>query len=331
MRGLGKPERMGGGERMREVLISRIVSLLRQKGCEVSTFLHTNSCFDIAAGKPGIKLLVKVFDNIDSMRPEQAEELKRISSAFNSVAVVVGRKSKSFVLKEGVFYERFEIPVLSLASFSEFLDSGLPAVKFFNGRLSAEMDFEKLRQSRKKEKLSLSELAQKVYSTKESLHRYEQGKNAQLETARRLEEVLSCSLIRNVGLKDLKPFSGKPEAEERKSDELFDYVRGLGVKVEVFEHAPFNALSGKGSELLMSRGKGYSELIPKAISLRDASKVFSKPSVIFSRSSARKNISGIPIVLDQELYSMSKFRELLEAVKKREIGKESGSAKNEGK
>ena len=46
---------------MREQIIFQIIDLLEKKGFLVSSYLHSNNCFDIAAKKDNQLLLLKVF------------------------------------------------------------------------------------------------------------------------------------------------------------------------------------------------------------------------------------------------------------------------------
>src|SRR3989344_5122860 len=152
---------------MSEQTISRICSVLEEKGFRVSTFLHMNSCFDIAARHGGILFLIKVYSNIDSIRPEQGFELKKLGNALNATAIIVGEKTKAFSLSEGIIYDRYDIPVVSLSTFENFLNKEMPTVRYFKGRNIVELDYEGMRSGRKKLGFSQEELADKISTTPE--------------------------------------------------------------------------------------------------------------------------------------------------------------------
>ena len=162
----------------------KAISFLKSLGFEVSSFLDSNSCFDLVAKRSDLKIVIKVYSNIDGFRKEQAEELLKISNAFNAVALVLGEKTKAFTLKKGIVYERHSIPAMNYFTFVSVFDSVVPAVKFFKGKTIVELDSNELREKRNELDLTLEELAKRTGITKESLYRLEHGFKTSLETAK---------------------------------------------------------------------------------------------------------------------------------------------------
>lgn len=300
---------------MREVLLMKIIALLKEKGFLVESFLHAHSCFDLAGKGHGLFFLVKVLNNIDALREEQALELKKLSSLFAAIPMVVGEKSKAFSLKENSVYERYGINVLSFRGFSELLEENLPSIRVFKGKEIVELDPEKLRQRRKEMGFTLEEIAQKIDSTVESVHRYEKGANVSLGKAEALEDLLGTSLIKKIDLL-------KGEKQEKNvfdsdiEDECLGKIQGLGVELSVFKHAPFRA-SVKKETLIIGKGNTKIEIRKKAVELIHAKNVFGSSPLILAKESSQKAVGNVPVIEEEELESMSRFNELRELIRER--------------
>ena len=302
---------------MREFILAKARSFLEADGFSVTSFFAGHSCFDLAARKAGLTLLVKVFDNVDALREEHALELKKLVQLFNATAIVLGAKTKAFTLKHGVIYERYGLPTLSLDSFKDLLGEKLPSIKSFKGREIVELNADKLKKKRKELGLTLGELANKIDSTTESIHRYEKGHSASLQVAQKLEDALGTKLVKQIDLFE----ATLPQSEvfdEVIPDKSLEKVHDLGIRLALFSHAPFRAGSGPGKNLLISKGTSRGEVKRRAIELRKTSTAFdSKGMVIASRSSVR-SFEHIPIIEEQELTTMSKFNDLMRLLRERE-------------
>lgn len=303
---------------MRDLVLLNIFDILQRRGFSVSSFAHTNSCFDLVARKGLLVLIIKVYSNIDSMRHEQGTELKRMASALGAVPFVVGNKTKAFSLSRGKIYERYGISAMNLQSFSELLDEKLPSVKYFKGRDIVDLDSEKMREIRKKKGMSIEDLAGKIDSTPESIHRYEKGYSTSLGTAHKLERALKTHLVKEINLFDWK--AGDDVFEDRIDDETLEKIRALGLKLAVFEHAPFRAFSLPEEKLLIHKGEGRAELRRKALSLKRSEPVFDSDSMIVSKETKYRTIEGVPVIGEEELDSMSRYKDLLKLLKERKDG-----------
>ncbi len=306
---------------MRETILLRAIALLREKGFSVESFLHSNACFDLVAKRPDLTLVLKAFNNIDALHEEHAEELRKIATLFNATVLVIGEKSKAFILHNGVLYERYGLTALNLHSFRELLDGHFPSIKYFKGKSIVELDREKLREKRKQLGLTLQQLAAEVDSTQESIHRYEKGATASLATAEKLEDALATNLIKKIDLFAEK----KPrEREIRKmyteeiEDKALGKVHDLGVKIALFKHSPFRAYSKPEENLLIGKGVQRIDIEKKAIALGKTREVFKGKPLIISKEAKYTRIEQVPVVGEEELDTLSKFKDLMLLIKERE-------------
>ncbi len=306
---------------MRETILLRAIALLKENGFDVEGFLHSNACFDLVAKRPDLTLVVKVFNNIDAMREEHAAELRKIASLFNATVLILGEKSKAFALSNGVLYERYGLAALNIDSFKGLLAERFPSVRYFKGKSIVELDKEKLRQRRKQLGLTLQQLAEQVESTVESIHRYEKGATASLSMAEKLEDALATALIKKIDLfaaaqpseKEIKGFYS-----EHIDDRALEQVHELGIKIALFKHAPFKAYSSPAESLLIGKVSHGMEIKRKAIDLEKTKKVFKAEPFIIAKDKKVKRFEQIPIIAEEELSTLSKFRDLMQLIRERE-------------
>lgn len=306
---------------MRETTLLKAIALLKEKGFSVESFLHSNTCFDLVAKRSGMMLVVKVFNNIDALREEHAEELRKISGLFNATVIIIGEKSKAFSLNNGVLYERYGLTALNLRSFNDLLNEKFPSVKYFKGKSIVELDNEKLREKRKELGLTLQELALRAGSTVESVHRYEKGASASLETAERLEDVLSTNLVKKIDLF----VEEKPAKETQKGlysedieDRALGKVHDLGVKIAVFKHAPFKAFSHGSEDLVIGKGAQRIDIEKTAVTLGKTKNAFESKPLIITKKVTYRSVGHVPIVGEEELDTLSKFKDLMQIIRERE-------------
>ncbi|MFH1588365.1 MAG: helix-turn-helix domain-containing protein [Candidatus Diapherotrites archaeon] len=314
---------------MREELISGIYSFLSSQGFIVKTFLDSNSCFDLIAKKGNQAFIVKVYSNIDSVREEQAKELLKLSSLFNALPVIVGKKSKAFDLRNEILYERFGVSVMTFNSFQETVKGHYPKIKFFKGKETVKLDYEKLREKRISLGLSSSELAERIQLNPETLYRYEKGFNASIDSAKKLENALNTSLIKEM---DLNAECEKEE-NENKNNPLYDKFKRIGMELDLFSHAPIKAAEME-SPILIQEGERKKDLIKKAIDLKKAGEVIESDSMILTREFPKKSIYSIPVIEEEELDSLRKKKDLIELIrerKKKRRGKIEKIRKKQGK
>ncbi len=300
----------------REHIIARAVLALQTKGFRTTTFPDSNTCFDIIAKDENATLLLKVYENIDSIRKEQAEELIKLSGVLDASCVIVGNRTKVFELQHGTVYVRYGIPTITLGTFEKLLDEKIPQVKYFKGKHIVEIDFDALRKKRNELNLSLRELAQKIGIASGTLYRFEHGANTSVETAKRLEKELDTDLSKGIEIFGCRP--QRKRIDEVPSEKLLEKVHDLGLRMALFEHAPFNAFGELENGMLISTGKGKFDIPKKALELRKTSAVIESDSIIVTKEYKYKSVEGIPIIGEAELETIGKIKELRKLISERE-------------
>ena len=306
---------------MRQELLARALSLLERHGFRVATFYHTNSCFDLIARSPNLTLLVKVFGNIDALRPEHDTELRKLEKIFNAEALILGEKTKAFSLQRGMVYERHDIPVLNLGSFADLLDERAPYIKYYKGKSIVELDADAMRRKREEAGKPLSEVAEQVGLAKESLHRFEAGASTSLDTARKLEAYFKCTLIKQANFLGETGHEPIPERElfsEHFEDELLQKIHDLGLKLAEFHRAPFDAFTQPSEGLLISLGHKKADIQRKALDLGKSGETLAAHAVILAKEFKARKVEDIPVIGEEDLETLHKAKDLLKLIRERE-------------
>ncbi|MBI4209924.1 MAG: helix-turn-helix domain-containing protein [Candidatus Diapherotrites archaeon] len=300
----------------REQLIEACLSALHTNGFAATTFLDTNTCFDIIARKTDSTLLIKVYDNIDSIRKEQGEELVKMACTLGARAAIIGAKTKVFRMEDSTVYYRYGVPAMTIGTFRALLENRNPEVSYFKGRSTVEMDFEALRRKRMELALSLHELAERIGVASETLYRFEKGASTSMETAKKLEKELDGEFIRGLDIMGprLKPerFDDVPE------EKLLEKLHGLGMKMALFEHAPFDAYGEVDRGMLISTGKGKFDIPKKALELRKATTAVKSDSIIVTKEYKLKSVEGIPVIEEADLDTIGRIKELKKLIREKE-------------
>lgn len=265
-------------------------------------------CFDIVARRDQTLLLIKVLQNVDAFSNINSEELKMIARTLGGSPLVVGERSGSGPLEEGVIYSRFGVPILSRQTFIDFFEEGVPPFIFSApGGLYVRLDTAALRKAREERQVSLGTLADIAGVSRRTIQMYLEGMSATVDIALRLEEFLGEPLVVpvdpfafTIGAEHvLESFSRLQEFER----DVFQRLERLGYEVLPTTRCPFEAFTQhEATTLLTGIGPEDAKLERKAAIVSNIGRVVEKDAVLFvERQTVRINIQGIPVIARQEL------------------------------
>lgn len=310
----------------RDELIRSVRELLLRTGFNASLPLKVRSiAFDIVARRDQSLLLVKVLTNIDAFSKENAEELKVLAEALGGSILLVGERSGSGDLEQGIVYSRFDIPIIALATMRDLLmDDEPPFIFAAPGGLYVRMDSELLHRLREERSVSLGTLAEVAGVSRRTIQMYEAGMGAMIDAALRLEEYLGKQIVVPVD-----PLNFKPPAQDSKpldmekcddfSKNIYTMLMQMGLLVKPTDKCPFEALTvDKELLILTGLGKDESRLADKAKMVSDLSRITGKESVIFiERLRTRHSLEGTALIGRDELKNIHESDRLRKMVNAR--------------
>ena len=306
----------------RSQLLQQIENLLKSQGFKTSD-IYDQGSFDIVARKNLLILLLKTFQNIDSINESNAHEMKQLANIFLASPIIIGEKSRNGMLEEGVIYERYDIPTIGFDTLKNMiLYNEYPEILADRGGYFVKIDGNVIKQYREEYSLSLKDLADLAHVSRATMYKYENEiVRANTETAMILEEILNTKVTLDIDL--LK----QPQPEDIKyseGDDTLDLSK-LGYGVVSTNKSPFDAVakmksSEKHSPLMANVEKNRTEKTLKrmAVPLKDLSMVTtSEPVFIINNEKIKESIGTIPVIKSWELKEFENSKELLKMIRER--------------
>ncbi len=309
----------------REELIVAVRETLGRAGFYVSKPLNMRSIsFDVVARRDKTLLIVKILSNVDAFSKENAEEMKALAEALQASPLMVGERSGSGAIEDGIVYSRFNVPIICLGTMKDYLLEGVPPFIFAApGGLYVKLDSLALRRMRDERSISLGNLAEVAGVSRRTIQMYETGMGAMIEVAIRLEEFLKQPIVLPVDPFEYKAGEQQYTPDLRSTDEftaqIFARLKEMGFSVVPTTKCPFEALA-KDREVLVLTGVGHDnvKLLEKAKAVSDLSKVTESSSVIFiERMKSRSSIEGTALVGQDELRRLDEADRLFHLIEQR--------------
>jgi putative transcriptional regulator len=312
----------------RNELLGKVRDTLTNAGFYVSElYLIRPIGFDLVARRDNSLLIIKVLTNIDALTEEVANELRTLSVLLKGCPLLIGEKTGVKTLEEDVVYDRFEIQAINIETLKNHLLEGIPLeVYAAPGGLYVNLDREKITNFRREQNLSIGEFARSLKVTRRTVQMYEEGMNASIEVALRIEDVMGTNvakpidlLNKSIKIKQIKPATVESEGFKRFQREIFSILEEVGYKVIPMERAPFEAVSQDKRKILLTCVDRYDKkLIRKARVISSISDITEKHAVIIPDKDVNKtNIEGTPIIIKKELKKARDPEDILELVLER--------------
>lgn len=288
---------------MRERVLEDTTRILKKGGFAVSDTCNIRpKSFDVVARRGDLVLLLKVLVNIDGLDGETAAEMKALAAHLDAEAVVVGVKTRDHELEDGVLYLRRGVPAMSRGTAHDYFVEGVPPLVYMgSGGLYVNIDGDLLEDARDDEDMSLGRVADELGVSRRAVSKYEDGMDATLEVALRLEQIFGEELISPVEVFDEDDTEGETTADEPEDEterRVFTILRDAGFDVVPTERAPFRALSRESEETVLTGTDATgSDMVKRARLMSSISDVTRTESVyVVEEKPARDSIKETTIV-----------------------------------
>ncbi len=310
----------------RDNLIDTARTILGRAGYRLSPPMALRSvCFDIVGRKSEIMLIVKVLGNVDALSRENAEEMKVLSEMLGATPLVIGEKSSAGILEPGIVYSRFDIPIISNETLSDYvLRDESPFVIAAPGGLYVRLDSALLKDIRESRDISLGTLAEVAGVSRRTIQMYESGMGAMIDAAIRIEEYLNAPIIRPV---DPFEFRGdrvrrhELSGVEKTGSAVLDHLLGMGFSITPVLRSPFEAITRDNRTVILTGLGGETDkMMQKAALASDISVIFGKHSIIVvDDEKSPGNIKSTVVVTKKELNHMEDKGQLTDLVMTRSV------------
>ena len=309
----------------RNELLSHIRETLTNAGFYVSDLYSMRPVgFDLVARRDNSLLIIKVLTNIDAMTENVAKEIITLSKLLNGSPLIIGKKTGTKNLEEDVVYDRFGIQAIAPETLNNHLLEGLPLEVYAGpGGLYVSIDEDKISQLRKEQNISLGSFARSLKVSRRTVQMYEDGMNARIEVALRIEDVLGNNITKPIDILQYKQVSNKSDNKQLSVSpvkdfqrEIFSILEKVGYKVIPMERCPFEAVSKDKKKILLTCVDRYDKkLLKKAQVVSSISKITEKHAVLITdKETTKKNIQGTPLIIKKELKKLRGPEEILDLI-----------------
>jgi len=306
---------------MYTALIESVVKILQKADFNVADLAETKPrCFDIVARKDDVVLLIKVLYNVDSLKPEAAEEMKKLTKILQASPLVIGERFKFDFLERGVVYTRYGLPVINLATFYDFVIEGIyPYVYSAPGGYYVKLDSEKIREARERLGLSVGDMAKMLGVSRRTVKKYEEGTDTTLSTATKIEEIIGTFAIKEIDLLNFVEANINEEEEdvEGEEGEIIEQLRVIGLSVYPVRQAPFDAVSQAKEDQILTGFKQVREIEKRAKLLGRISEAIDAEAAYITDKVCRKKVESVVFVLKEELYSVSSAKDFISLLREK--------------
>jgi putative transcriptional regulator len=313
---------------LRSDLLYTIRETLSKAGFYLSDIYPVSTMgFDIIARKDQSLLILKVLINIDALSEEVAQELKKLAHLLQATPILIGEKNSLGKLEDDVAYFRFGIQAITYTTFKNHIYEGATINAYAApGGLYVKLNEQKLRKLRLEQNISLGQFARYVRVSRRTAQMYEEGMNARIEIAARIEELLGSSVIDPIDIlapsiphNDTLSTHTSIKNFEDFQQKIFTILEKVGYHIIPMNRCPFEAVSTEKNNVLLTCVDRYNKkLIKKAYIITHISKITERHAVIFTdNEQAKENVEGTPVIRKRELKKIHDPDEIIELVEER--------------
>jgi putative transcriptional regulator len=300
---------------MQLAILESVLKMLSKAGFNVTDLAETRPrCFDIIARKEDTILLLKILYNVDSLKAEVAEEMKKLASLLNASPIVIGERFKFDFLERGVVYSRYGLPVINLATFHDFVVESIPPYIYSApGGYYVRLDSEKIREVREKLGISLGDMAKMLGVSRRTVKKYEEGIDTSVSTATKIEEILGTYVIKAIDLTNFVECQTCEEEEEFEGEEgeIVEQLKVIGVSVYPVRHAPFDVISKAENDQILTGLKQVRGIEKRAKILGRVSEILSTRAAYIVEKRLKKDVDSVVFVMKEELECVSSPKDFI--------------------
>jgi putative transcriptional regulator len=315
----------------RSALVGNVTAMLEDAGFVVSDRCSIRpKSFDLAARRGEDLLLLKILGNIDALDAMTGEEMRRLGTYLSATPMVVGLRTRDEDLKPGVVYFRHGVPVINPDTALDLFVEGVPPLIYAApGGLYVNIDGDLLSDEREERGWSLGRLANELGVSRRTVSKYEDGMNASIEVAIRLEELFNQPFSSPVDVvdgadevRDAEPTPEDPDADPD-DEPMVTVLTQAGFTVHPTIRAPFKAVgedADRKQENLLTGHSSFTQSAEKRARIMSSlGEVTRTQSVYFLEEERvkRESVEGTALVTTQELAAIDDPDEIRKLIRER--------------
>ncbi len=302
--------------------VQRLKEELERKGWEAAIICGIRgTLFDLIARKDENLLLIKLLSNVDSLKREIAYELKALAVQLGGTPVIIGERTSVGELLDGVIYYRYNIPIVTLETFLEYLEGRLPCIYSGPGGVYVRINGKVLREKRLEKGLSLGYVAWHCRVSRKAILGYENDMATEIDVASKLVELFGEEILKEIDFVS----EWRSDVEKyviREPDELVSRLMQLGLEVTYLRRQPVRLLmefrEGEEVNFIGNIGKLGRTLKRIGEILERISEIVERdPLLIVENGGEKREVCGVAVISRKELTKVEDVDGFLRLLKKR--------------
>ncbi len=269
--------------------------------------------FDIVARRGKESIAIKIIYNVDTLKSDVAHDLKKISVRLEMIVVVIGARTGSGKLEDGVMYFRHQIPIMNMYTFREYMEGRKPIMYSGPGGYYIHINGKRMQDLRTQKGKSIGYLSGKIGISRRSISLYETGNSTTPEIFKKLNELLEDDISEKISIIDVcrEWVSEFPEFGEAFTDimgEVQETMNGIGFLTDFFRKSPFDAITEENKDAVYVMGISNGDIfdVKKINSLKNLCHILEKdPVLISTMNTTRDSLGGISLITLSELKTLS--------------------------
>jgi putative transcriptional regulator len=314
----------------RSALLGNVTAMFEDAGFTVSDRCAIRPrSFDLAARRGEDLLLVKVLANVDGFDAVTGEEMRRLGTYLSATPMVVALRTRDEDLKPDVVYFRHGVPTINPDTAMNLFVEGVPPLIYAApGGLYVNIDGDLLSDEREQRGWSLGRLATELGVSRRTVSKYEDGMNASIEVAVKLEEMFEqpftdpIEVMEGAGeVRDAEPTPDDPDPDDE-DEQVLHVLTSAGFTVHPMARAPFNAVSedtDRREDPVLTGHSPFTRSAEKRARLMSSlGEVTRTRSVYFTEESAKRDsVDGTALVSCEELAGIDDPDEIRDLIRER--------------
>ena len=313
----------------RSALVGNVTAMLQDAGFTVSDRCAVRpKSFDVVARRGDDLILLKILGNVDAFDGPTGLEMRRLGQFLSGTPLVIGLRTRNKELEPGVMYLRHGVPVLSPdTAYNLFIEGVEPLVYAAPGGLYVDIDGDVLADKREELGWSLGRLASELGVSRRTVSKYEDGMDASVDVAMRLEELFGGDLTRPLdvgeGAESVRETDEEvPDAPEGAEEaEAMGVLSRVGFIVHPTARAPFKTVSEDAADddrLMLTGHSTFNKTAEKRARIMSSiSQVAGTRSVYFVDEAKREHVEGTVIIRREEASAIDDYDELDDLIQER--------------
>jgi len=311
-----------------DALVGNVIAMLEDAGFTVSDRCAVRpKSFDVVARRDRDLILLKILGNIDAFDRATGTAMRRLGEFLGGTPLVIGLRTRDKELDPGVMYLRHGVPVFSPdTAYNLFVEGVEPLIYAAPGGLYVSIDGDVLRDEREERGWSLGRLANELGVSRRTVSKYEDGMDASVDVAQKLEALFGGDLTNPLDVLDdadsvREGDAPEDDPEESEEPESAHVLTRVGFVVHPTARAPFRTVSEDAEDAERTLITGHSEFTKtaekRARIMASIGRVARTRSVYFVDSAGREAVDGTAIVEREEAEAIDDPDELDDLIRER--------------